>query len=84
MPGKPVNLNKITKELIKGNGYRYAVARNVKATDSHGKETRIAIAFIEHENGFRQRHAIPEEFIRYAGDHVIDLEVEEAARNPKR
>ena len=66
--------------LIQGSGYRYAVARHVKATDEQGNDVRICIAFIEHENGTRARHAINEDFIAFAGEGVIAEEVEEAVR----
>lgn len=67
--------------LIQKSGYRYAVARNVKAQNEDGEDQLICICFIEHENGTRARHAINESFIRFAGENVIAEEVEEAVRH---
>ena len=66
--------------LIQKSTYRYAVARNVDATDASGQPTKIALCFIEHANGTRARHAIQESFIEFAGEQVIAEEVEEAVQ----
>jgi hypothetical protein len=55
--------------------YRYAVARQVKAQDSHGNDVRLAIVFIEFENGFRKKVAIREDFIAWNGEQTIEQEV---------
>jgi hypothetical protein len=57
----------------------YGISRNVPAVDKDGKDTRICLCLIRHENGYEQRHAIPESLIQYAGEGVIELEVQEAA-----
>jgi hypothetical protein len=58
---------------------QYTVRRNVLAEDQEGNDHYIALCFIQHENGLVQRHAIPEELIRYAGEGIIEVEVQEAA-----
>lgn len=58
---------------------RYGLSRNVEARDAKGRKTLICMAVIEHENGFQQRLAIPEELIQYAGEGIIELEIKEAA-----
>ena len=61
---------------------KYTVSRNVKATDAQGNDVLIAMCLIEHENGQRQRLAIPEAKIQFCGEGLIDIEVAEAAANP--
>ena len=58
---------------------RYGVSRNMPVIDEKGNSHLMCLCLIEHENGFKQRHVIPEELIRFAGEGVIDLEVREAA-----
>lgn len=58
---------------------RYALSRNVAATNSAGEERRICMVLIEHENGFKQRLVIDEEKIRFCGEAIIEHEVHEAA-----
>ena len=57
----------------------YTTRRNVLADDAKGNEVRICLCFIKHENGYIQAHAIPEDFIKFAGEGVIEKEVQEAA-----
>ena len=59
--------------------YRYALSRNMPAKDEKGNDVLMCLVLIEHENGYRQRHVIPEAMIQYAGEGVIHLEVQEAA-----
>lgn len=58
----------------------YGISRNVPATDPDGRDCRIALVTIKHENGREQTLAIDEEKIRFCGEGIIDLEVREAAR----
>lgn len=63
---------------------RYTVQRNVVATDKNGLAANIAIAYIEHENGFKHTVAIPEALIRFAGEGIIEDTVRKAALSPSR
>jgi 2-C-methyl-D-erythritol 4-phosphate cytidylyltransferase len=60
----------------------YSVMRRVPATKENGQDCLIAVALVIHENGTRQRVAIDEEFIRFAGENVIEHEVRKAAELP--
>jgi hypothetical protein len=60
--------------------YRYGVSRNMPCEDSvTGETVLMCLCLIEHENGYRQRHVIPESLIQYAGEGIIAIEVQEAA-----
>ena len=59
--------------------YRYGVSRNMPCEDENGNEVLMCLCLIEHENGYRQRHVIPEAMIQYAGEGIIPIEVQEAA-----
>jgi hypothetical protein len=61
---------------------KYTVMRNLPATNDKGQSCKIAVALVQHENGTCQRVASDEEFIRYAGEGVIEAEVLAAASNP--
>ena len=58
----------------------YGITRNVKAQDAHGRAVKIAMVVIKHENGTEQTLAINEDFIRFAGEDVIEKEVLAASR----
>lgn len=60
----------------------FTVTRNVAATDSIGQPCNIALATIIHENGQAQTVAIPEDKIRFEGEHIIEAEVLKAALSP--
>jgi len=60
----------------------YTVMRRVPATDEHGNDVSMAIALVTHENGARQRVAIREDLIRFAGEGIIEEEVKRAAMLP--
>jgi hypothetical protein len=64
--------------ILAPGGYRYAVARRVPAEDAAGRPVLLALCFIEFPNGHRMKHAIREDFIQYAGEDVIDIEVQDA------
>lgn len=58
----------------------YGISRNMPCVNAvTGEETLMCLCVIQHENGYMQRHVIPESLIQYAGEGVIDLEVKEAA-----
>lgn len=58
----------------------YGISRNMPCVDAKtGEEVLMCLCVIQHENGFTQRHVIPESLIQYAGEGVIELEVREAA-----
>lgn len=57
----------------------YGITRNVAATDSQGRDCKIALVVIKHDNGFEQTLAINEELIRFAGEGIIEHEVKIAA-----
>lgn len=59
---------------------RYGISRNMPCVDAvTGEEKLMCLAIIEHENGMLQRHVIDEGLIRFAGEGVIEREVQEAA-----
>lgn len=58
----------------------YGLARNVDATDSNGKPVKIALAVVEHENGHREKVAIPEGLITFAGESIIPHEIARKVR----
>jgi hypothetical protein len=55
----------------------YTTARQVPATKADGGDCLLCIAFVRHENGFTERVAINEEFLRWAsgGDSAREIEV---------
>lgn len=57
----------------------YTVTRNVAATRD-GKLVKIALASVVHENGVGQTVAISEDLIRFAGESIIDVEVNRAVK----
>ncbi len=64
-----------------GTKINYGVSRNMKAQDADGRDVKIALVLIEHENGFKQRLAISEDKIKFCGENIILAEVlEEAAK----
>ena len=54
---------------------RYGVTRNVEARDEKGRPVRIALAVVEHENGYVEKVAINEDLIRFAGEGIIEDEI---------
>lgn len=60
----------------------YSVMRRLPAVKENGQDCLIAVALVIHENGTQQRVAIDEEFIRFAGEGVIEHEVRKAAELP--
>jgi hypothetical protein len=63
--------------------FAYAIAgRNVAAKNEAGEDCQIALILIKHENGTEQTLAINEEMIRFAGEGVIEKEVQQAASLP--
>ena len=59
---------------------RYGISRNMPCVDAAtGEEKLMCLCAIQHENGFMQRHVIDEGLIRFAGEGIIEREVQEAA-----
>lgn len=65
---------------------KYGVSRNMPCEDKDGKEVRMCLCVIEHENGYQQRHVISEDMIRHVAgsdpekvQRLIEMEVQEAA-----
>lgn len=68
----------IARDIILNGTVRYGVARNVPAEDKDGRPIAIALVVIERDNGSFQTLAIPESKIRFAGEGIIQQEVEQA------
>ena len=59
---------------------RYGISRNMPCVDAvTGEEKLMCLVVIQHDNGYMQRHVIDEGLIRFAGEGVIEREVQEAA-----
>jgi hypothetical protein len=66
---------KVRRDLILNSSVRYGLARNVPATDEHGKPVLLCLAILERDNGEFEVHAIREDLIRFAGEGIIKDEI---------
>lgn len=57
--------------------FAYTVMRNMPATNAQGKDCLIAIALVRHENGYTDRVAINEDFLRFqsGGDPLREEQI---------
>lgn len=62
----------------------FTVSRNVDAKDEHGRDVKIALATVGHENGVLQTIAIREDLIAFAGENIIAEEVAKAVASPQK
>lgn len=63
------------RDIVLNASVRYGLARNVPATDEHGRDVRICLAVAERENGSVEVIGINEERIRFHGEGIIPEEI---------
>lgn len=63
------------RDIILNSTARYGLARNVPATDEHGRDVFLCLAVIERDNGSFEVVGINEERIRFQGVGIIEEEI---------
>jgi hypothetical protein len=63
------------RDIILDSSVRYGLARNVPATNEHGKDVRVCLAVAERDNGSFEVIGIDEERIRFYGEGIIADEI---------
>lgn len=63
------------RDIILNSSVRYGLARNVPASDEHGRDVRICLAVAERDNGAFEVVGINEDRIRDQGEGIIVEEI---------